>query len=303
MREANAFSPCHITGFFQICDKHANPLQVGSRGAGVSMKRGVETAVKITEAKSDSTEIKINGVRQEFAEVSKYVMSYMMSRLKQATHFEIDVEHNVDAPVGAGFGTSGAAALSLALALNHALDLGMSNVEAAQVAHVAEVYCRTGLGTVIAEAFGGLEIRVKPGGPGIGRIRQLRVPRNTVVACLVFGPLSTKESLMNPETRKRINGCGGDLVDKLAKEPETADFLGSSRQFAENVGLISSRVRQVLNAADAAGFVCSMPMFGDSAFTLVEPELLEDLTAIFKRFPEGNVVTSLIDFEGARMLT
>jgi pantoate kinase len=303
MREAKAFSPCHITGFFQICDKHANPLHVGSRGAGVSMKRGVETAVKVTEAQSDSTEIKINGVRQEFAEVSRYVMSYMISGLKQATHFEIDVEHNVDAPVGAGFGTSGAAALSLALALNHALGLGMSNVGAAQVAHVAEVYCRTGLGTVIAEAFGGLELRVKPGGPGIGRIKQLRVPRNTVVACLVFGPLSTKESLMNPETRKRINGCGGDLVDKLAKEPETADFLGSSRQFAENVGLISNRVRQVLDAADAAGFVCSMPMFGDSAFTLVEPELLEDLTAIFKRFPEGNVVTSLIDFEGARMLT
>lgn len=303
MKEAKAFSPCHITGFFQICDKHSNPLHVGSRGAGASMRRGVETAVKITEAKSDSTEIKINGVRQESAEVSKYIIDYMMSRLKQATHFDIDVEHNVDAPVGAGFGTSGAAALSLALALNRALDLGMSNVEAAQVAHVAEVHCKTGLGTVIAEAFGGLEIRIKPGGPGIGKIEHLHAPRNTVVACLVFGPLSTKESLSNPETRKRINEFGGDLVHRLVKEPEIASFLGFSRQFAENVGLISSRVRQVLDAADAAGFVCSMPMFGDSAFTLVEPEPLKEITTIFKRFPEGNVVTSQIDFEGARLLT
>ncbi len=303
MKEAEAFSPCHITGFFQIFDKHVDPLHVGSRGAGVSLKRGVKTTVKVTEAKSDSAEIRINGVRQEPAEVSKCVMISMLSRLKQAKHFRIGVEHAVDVPVGTGFGTSGAAALSLALALNDALGLGMPTIEAAQTAHAADVHCKTGLGTVIAETFGGLEIRVKPGAPGIGEIEHLHVPRNMVVACLVFGPLSTKESLTNPETRKRINEFGGDLVDRLAREPETANFLGFSRQFAENVGLISNRVRQVLDAADAAGFVCSMPMFGDSAFTLVEPESLEEITSIFRQFPGGSIVTSQIDFEGARLLT
>ncbi len=303
MKEAKAFSPCHITGFFQICDQHADPSYVGSRGAGVSLTQGVQTTVKITEAKSNSTQIKINDVCQKSAEVSKYVVDCMLSRIKQSPHFKIDVEHNISVPLGAGFGTSGAAALSLALALNHTLDLGMSSAEAGQVAHVAEVHCKTGLGTVIAEAFGGLEIRVKPGAPGIGEIRHPHAPRNMIVACLVFGPLSTKESLMNPETRRRINEFGGDYVDSLAKEPEIANFLSFSRQFAEDIGLISSRVRQVLDAADAAGFVCSMPMFGDSAFTLVEPESLEEITAIFKRFPEGSIVTSQIDFEGARLLT
>ena len=70
-------------------------------------------------------------------------------------NFEIIVEHHVEVPLGAGFGTSGAAALSLALALNEALSLGLSKIEAAQLAHVAEVECKTGLGTVIAETFGG----------------------------------------------------------------------------------------------------------------------------------------------------
>jgi len=77
--------------------------------------------------------------------------------------FEIIIKHSINVPIGAGFGTSGAAALSLALALNEVFDLGMSKIEAAQLAHIAEVECKTGLGTVAAETFGGLEIRVKPG--------------------------------------------------------------------------------------------------------------------------------------------
>jgi pantoate kinase len=303
MKEAKAFSPCHITGFFQICDEHLDPLHVGSRGAGVSLERGVETTVKVTEAKSDSAQVTINNVRQEPAEVSKHVISNMLSKLRQRKHFSIDVEHKVDVPVGAGFGTSGAAALSLALALNDALDLAMPTTEAAQVAHISDVQCKTGLGTVIAETYGGLEIRVEPGAPGIGKLEHLNAPRNMVVACLVFGPLSTRKSLADPKTRERINRFGGGLVERLVKEPEIANFLKLSRQFAENVGLMSERVRQVLEAADAAGFTCSMPMFGDSAFTLVEPESLDELITVFEQFPQGSIVTSRIDFKGARPLT
>jgi pantoate kinase len=227
----------------------------------------------------------------------------MLSRLARSEHFKIIIDHKVDVPIGAGFGTSGAAALSLALALNRTLSLGMSNIEAAQVAHVAEVKCRTGLGTVIAETFGGAEIRVKPGGPGIGEIQQMPASDKMVVACLAFRSLSTKESLMDPKTRKRINEFGGILVDRLTKKPEITNFLRFSRRFAEHVDLISNGVRRVLNAADHAGFACSMPMFGDSAFTIVHRELLEDVLRIFREHSlAASIVTSEIDFEGARLL-
>jgi pantoate kinase len=303
MKVARAFSPCHITGFFQIFDNSLNPLYIGSRGAGVSLSSGIETIVAVKKASEVSAEIKINGVVQDSAEVSKQVMNATLSRLKKRDCYSVTIEHCVSVPIGAGFGTSGAAALSLALALNEAFELNMTRIEAAQMAHMAEVECKTGLGTVIAETFGGVEIRTKPGAPGIGEIIQVPVSKNSMVVCLSFGPLSTKESLTNSVTRERVNRFGSDLVGKLVEKPDLAGFLGLSRQFAEHVGLITERVRRVLKATDAAGFACSMTMFGESVFTLVERDSLEDITRIFRKHGLGGViVSSEIDFEGARLL-
>jgi pantoate kinase len=303
MKEARAFSPCHITGFFQILDQPANSLYTGSRGAGVSLSQGVETVVKVSEALKSSLQVKINGFDSNSAEVSKHVVDSFLSRFKVVENFEITVEHHAEVPTGAGFGTSGAAALGLALALNDVFGLGMSKIEAAQLAHTAEVECKTGLGTVIAETFGGVEIRVKPGAPGIGEIKHVPVPKNYVTASLTFGTLSTKKFLTDEEIRRRINKFGGKLVDRLIEEPNVTNFMNFSRQFAEHVGLITERIRRTLYAADKAKFVCSMQMFGESVFTLVEKDSLEELLRIFRSYcSDGRIIVSGIDFEGARLL-
>jgi len=303
MKEAAAFAPCHITGFFQILDQPTNPLYVGSKGAGVSLSQGVKTIVKVRKALKGSLQVKINGFASSSAEVSKHVVDAFLSRFKQMNNFEIIVEHHVEVPIGAGFGTSGAAALSLALALNNVCGLGMSRIEAAQMAHVAEVECKTGLGTVIAEAFGGVEVRVRPGAPGIGEIKNVPVPKDYVVACLTFGPLPTKKLLKDEETRKRVNKFGGKLVDKLIEEPNVKNFMNFSRQFTEQIGLMTQRIRRTLNAADNADFICSMPMFGESVFTLIKQESLEELLQIFRKYgPDEKIIVSEIDFEGARLL-
>lgn len=303
MKEAAAFAPCHITGFFQILDQPTNPLYAGSKGAGVSLSRGVKTIVKVRKAVKNSLQVKINGFASSSAEVSKHVADAFLSRFKQMNNFEIIVEHHADVPTGAGFGTSGAAALGLALVLNTVFGLGTSRIEVAQMAHVAEVECKTGLGTVIAEAFGGVEIRVKPGAPGIGEIKNVPVPKDYVVACLTFGPLPTKKFLTNEAIRKRVNEFGGKLVDKLIEEPNVTNFMNFSRQFTEHVGLITEKTRRTLNATDNANFICSMPMFGESAFTLIKQESLEELLQIFRKYsPDGKIIVSEIDFEGARLL-
>lgn len=303
MKEAAAFVPCHITGFFQILDQPTNPLYAGSKGAGVSLSRGVKTIVKVRKAVKNSLQVKINGFASNSAEVSKHVADAFLSRFKQMNNFEIIVEHHADVPTGAGFGTSGAAALGLALVLNTVFGLGTSRIEVAQMAHMAEVECKTGLGTVIAEAFGGVEIRVKPGAPGIGEIKNVPVPKDYVVACLTFGPLPTKKFLTNEAIRKRVNEFGGKLVDKLIEEPNVTNFMNFSRQFTEHVGLITEKTRRTLNATDNANFICSMPMFGESAFTLIKQESLKELLQIFRKYsPDGKIIVSEIDFEGARLL-
>ena len=58
-----------------------------------------------------------------------------------------------------------------------------------------------------------------------------------------------------------------------------------------------------MNLADDTGFVCSMPMFGESVFTLAQRESLEELVKIFREQGSGGqVLVSDVDFEGARVL-
>ena len=303
MEAVTAFAPSHITGFFQIFDQSADAVRNGSKGAGVSLDLGVKTTVKVRRGSTNNLKVNINNRLANSALVSRRVVKIFLSRLGDTNSFEILVDHHVEAPIGAGFGTSGAAALSLALALNEASGLGISRIEAAQMAHIAEVECKTGLGTIIAETFGGFEVRVKAGAPGIGEINVLSVPDDTLVACHFFGPLSTKESLTNTETRARINRLGGKLVKELIDAPTITNFMKLSRQFAEHVGLITEKVRSVLNAADKAGVACSMPMFGESVFAVTDREGVRQILQVFRKSAlSGQTIVSKVNHDGARLL-
>lgn len=300
--EATAFSPAHITGFFQIFDQPKNPLFKGSRGAGVSLAKGVETTVRVRESAKKSVEIRINGKRNETAEVSKSVADAFLSLV--GAKCQLVVEHEVGVPIGRGLGSSGASALSLALALNEVFGLRLSRIKAAQMAHVAEVKHRTGLGTVIAETFGGVEIRVKPGAPGIGEVKPVTVNGDHVVACLPLGPVSTRKALTDPKLHRLINRYGGKLVDELVREPSVSKFLELSRSFAESTSLTSERVSKVLQDADGEGFVCSMAIFGETVFSVIKQDEAKELLKIFYRHkqPQHDIINAQIDFEGARVL-
>jgi len=302
MGESAAFAPGHITGIFRIHDQPEDPLKKGSWGAGVSLARGVTTRVHIRNSSRNSVQIRINGETTKSAKVSEHVTNAFLSHAKKKSN--IIVDHNVDIPIGSGFGSSGAGALGLALALNEALNCDLSHIEAVQIAHIAEVDCKTGLGTVIAEASGGLEIRTKPGGPGVGDVRRIPVEKDYAVTCLSFGPISTGEVLTNEEFRQLINEFGGDLLGRLIAEPKPHVFMELSRKFAEHVGLISPRIRRILTETDSSDLTCSMAMLGETVFTLVERDNLEKLLPIFGRHAssEHNIIISEIDFQGARLL-
>ena len=303
MEKTRAFSPGHITGFFQICEEAENPLERGSRGAGVSVSKGVTTTVQVNPAESTMIQIGINGDPHASAPVSESIITHFLEH-NSNQHFAIHVNHEVDLPIGSGFGTSGAGALSLALALNEALELGFSKEKTAQIAHIVEVELHTGLGTVIAEFFGGIEIRNAAGGPGVGKVEILPSSDKYKVVCLPFGSIPTPKHLNNPTSRKRINERGGLLTDALRGNPTVANFLEYSRHFAEHIGIITKRVNAVLKDADKAGFTCSTAIFGENVFSLVLPDDVQELVAIFEphQIPDNEVLVMDIDCEGARVL-
>lgn len=302
MGKITAFSPGHITGIFRIHDEPEDPLRKGSWGAGVSITKGVTTAVRTGSSPRNSFKIRINGKSTKSARASEHVINTFFAHTKKT--YKTIVDHNVNIPIGSGLGSSGAGALGLALALNKAFRIGFSRTEAAQVAHIAELECKTGLGTVIAEASGGFEMRTQPGGPGVGEVRNIPVEDDYLVACVSFGPISTGEVLTDEGHRQRINEFGKKLLDQLAADPKPEAFMNLSREFAECVGLISPRVRKVLDETDSKGFACSTAMFGETVFSLIKRDYVEELLRIFRGHtsPKHRIIVSGIDFEGAKLL-
>jgi pantoate kinase len=299
MGTASAFAPGHLTGLFQICDQPEDPLLKGARGSGVSLDLGVYTAVRAEDAKSTTWSVTINGKAID-APVSESVLSKFRRHLPGP--MSIKVEHTVETPMTAGFGASGGGALGLALALNKATEAGLTRLEAASIAHVAEIECRTGLGSVFAAERGGFGILTEPGAPGIGRSLTYSGQESLRVVYLYYAPISTKEALSDPTLRVKINELGGKFVDELRADPKPELFVSLSRSFTEHVGLVTPRLRSLFDATDRAGFTFTMAMFGETAFTVVEKEKSEEAAAaVEKAAPDHEAVVVGIDSEGARL--
>ncbi len=300
MREASAYAPGHLTGFFQICDEPEDPLLKGSRGSGVSITRGVRTRVRAEPSDTTTYTISIDGQVTDEAFVSENVLGKMVKRLDEP-HL-IAVDHIVETPLGAGFGSSGGGAITLALALNESLDLGLSFLEATRVAHVAEIECRTGLGTVFAATVGGFGVLYKPGAPGIGEATKYDQSDELSVVYLHFGPMSTKDALTDPTVRRRVNELGGRYVDSIRQDLRPDLFMELSRSFTEHVGIYTPRLRRVLVKAEEADVPCTMAMFGEAVFSLVRKDEAEEVAEFLRMAaPRRDVEIARVDDEGVRM--
>jgi pantoate kinase len=294
---AKAFSPGHITGFFEIPHiAYSRFLHSGSKGAGFSIDRGIATTAYVYESAKAGYQISINGVEARDAEVSKWVVEEYL-KLADKPYF-VNIEHDIGIPVGFGLGSSGAAALSLSYALNQTLDTGLSRTRAAQVAHRAELACKTGLGTVIAEFAGGFEMRTSAGAPGVGSVSKIDLEGyKAVVLCLA--PISTKSFLAN--RMNEINDLGGMMLARLSKSRSADDFLKMSREFAETLSLTEGRCKAPIAALRARGMESGVALFGQTVFTLVPQAMAKEATDALKDFG-GTLLVCNIDSNGARVL-
>ncbi len=301
MREASAFAPGHLTGFFQICDEPEDPLMKGSRGAGFSIDIGVQTKVLVEPSERDTIIVIMNGNVTGEAVVSENVVRRMLAMAGEPQR--VEVTHEIETPIGAGFGSSGGGALTIAMAMNEALGLGLSYVDASRVAHLAEIECKTGLGSVFAATQGGFGVLYRPGAPGIGESMKYDRSDELTAFCVHFGPISTREALSDMDLRRRINDLGGNFVDEIRGDLGPSRFMDLSREFTDYVGIATPRLKAVLDAADRAGVPCSMAMFGESLFSLVEKEEAGRVAEFYREAVPGRSFRALfIDERGARLL-
>jgi len=289
--KCSVFVPSHITGFFEIIDNQ-DPLKKGSRGAGVVIDKGIITKIKI----SDGNIIKIK-INQRYYPKNAAITEKTIEIIKRDFNLDdkkILINHEVQVPVGAGFGTSAALALGTVLGLSNLLNLPLTFNRAAQIAHIAEVEMKTGLGDVVGEISGGIVLRVKEGAPGIGITDKiiLNEKDELFVISKTFGEINTADIIEDPFYKKKINEMGSILLQEFIKYPKPQKFMKLSQKFAENTGLMSNEVKETVEILENETIGASMAMLGNTAFAISENG---DMSL-------DNVIVAKVDHKGCRFL-
>ena len=295
----SAFSPCQITGFFTVHDHYSDPARIGSTGAGVNLEQGIATKVTISKAHNDRVSVLMNNRPLRRPVVSKGVVDEYLHSAEG--HWRVRVEHQCKLPIGAGYGTSGAAAASLSLALNKAFGSRLSRIGALRVAHVADVDAKTGLGTVASVSVGGLAVRVRPGAPGIGKVTRIATPSGIRIVSGSFGKLSKPRILSSRRLTERVNACSRGLTASLLDQGNVSSFVSLSRKFGDCLSLASWRLRGVLDSLDQQGVVGSMMMLGDGAFCIVPQDEARGIAGLLRNAGMSAVI-SRVGRQGAHVL-
>ncbi len=309
MKTNKAFAPAAISSFFEICDQTSNgktldPEHVGSRGGGFGLQKGVLTEVCVSKAKTKTSRINvsINGKPAPEAKTTKTALQMLLANTKSA--YDIAVSHRIEVPIGAGFGTSAGGSLTAGLALASALDLPLTYNQIGRIAHVAEIHCQTGLGTVNPLTIGGCVLVLEPGAPGIGVIDRILISPDYVVVAGVFGPTPTKKVLASAEKRREVNRFGRKTLECILDEPSLGNFLACCWDFAEKAGFTTQRVRTLAKLAKKAGAEgAAQNMVGEAIHAVVLKENAAKVAEAFKQeLPQNSILVSQIDFQGARLV-
>jgi pantoate kinase len=309
MLSAKAFAPGAISSFFEIHNTTADgsPLtdleQVGARGGGFGLQSGVHTKVTVEKAAVNSVQVIINSQPTIEAKTTENVIQTLLNQTDKK--YVVKVEHQVDVPIGIGFGTSAGGALTAGLALKEALALPLTGNQIGKIAHVSEIQCKTGLGTVSSLTVGGgLILVTEPGAPGICQIDRIPISPDYVVVAGFYNTKIPKTVLSSPERKVQINRYGKKALQQILAEPSLENFLASCWDFAQKAGFATENIRQLVHLAKKAGAVgATQNMIGEVVHAVVLEENALSVAEAFKQvLPNERILTAKIDFQGARLV-
>ena len=306
---SKAFAPGAISCFFEIHNTTADgtPItdleRVGARGGGFGLQSGVHTKVTVEEAAVNNLQVFINSQPTIEAKTTENVIQTLLNQTSK--NYMVTVEHQIDLPISMGFGTSAGGALTAGLALREALALPLTYNQIGKIAHVSEIQCQTGLGTVSALTVGGgLILVTEPGAPGICQIDRIPISPDYVIVAGFYNSKIPKTVLSSPERKVQINRYGKKTLKQILAEPTLENFLASCWDFAQKAGFATENVRQLVHLAQKAGAVgATQNMIGEAVHAVVLEENALSVAEAFKQvLPNEKILTAKIDFQGARLV-
>jgi pantoate kinase len=308
-KTAKAFAPAAISSFFQIYDtEKGKPIldleKMGAIGGGFGLEKGILTTVTAEEASENSIEVFINSKLAKEAKTTRQVVETLLN--KTINKYTITVEHQIEVPIGTGFGTSAGGALTAGLALKDSIELPLTYNQIGKIAHITEIRCQTGLGTVSSLTFsGGCVLVIKPGAPGICQIDRIPLRSGYRIVAGFFKSNVLKKSILSvPGKKQEINRYGQKTLEAILSEPSLKNFLECCWNFSLKTGFATENTRNLVESAIKAGAVgAAQNMIGEAVHAVVLEENANSVAEAFKQtLPSQQVIVSKIDFQGARLV-
>ncbi len=254
---ARAFAPAHVTGVFAPAVEGRDPRARGSKGAGIVLELGVLATAEFQPGPQHRIQV-TSDLRLPIP-ITEDVARRL--RPQRAGTLRVHLTHQL--PVGQGFGMSAAGATATALAVGALSDRSRS--ERIEVAHLADLFGRGGLGGVASiEGGGGLEFRTRGGIPPWGRTVH-RPLTGTVVVGIVGGTLPSPKLLRSRRFLTRVT-TASDGLDELLRRPGESRFFDLSERFTDRLGLAPPTLNRVLRGLRRRGAWAAQAMFGRSFF-------------------------------------
>ena len=277
----------HITLIFSVKDDSERLLEQGSRGAGISLDRGV-----IIEATCEpgNGQLVMNGDAPS-GELHRMVLEELSTHDPSFGEYDWNISHEGQLPASQGFGLSAAGAIACALAIQRTLDVDeeIARSRAIHIAHRVERRLSGGLGDVAALHSGGIELRLEPGCPqlpdglgGPGAVLSWYTDIPLVVVWRKTSSQHTSNYIDDGDWKLAIRAAGEHCLLGLREgqwdEKRWSELLFNSAEFAERSGLLGDSNRLDLlhligSALGGAGFAdgslaTRLCMLGESAVIL-----------------------------------
>jgi pantoate kinase len=92
------------------------------------------------------------------------------------------------------------------------------------------------------------------------------------------------------------------MMMKILKTKEIVDFLDLSYDFSQSLKFVDKTCNNLMNRLAQNGFHSSAALFGQTVFTIVKENELEEIRKISRKYP-ARLFVSDIENEGARLIT
>ena len=92
------------------------------------------------------------------------------------------------------------------------------------------------------------------------------------------------------------------MVNKLLESKDYDNFQDMSLEFAKYVKVMTPRMEKLIEELSLNGIKSGVALFGETVFSMIPKELESKVLEILQKYPEGKIITSQLDVQGARVL-